>query len=86
MLVYGVFREESSIPYNNWMAYCVKIGHKPKSKKEFSEIFNEIVGSTPSPTRNKDGDAVRMYTGFRFKTDEEIAKEEQPHLILMSDL
>lgn len=76
MLVYGVFREEASIPYNNWMAYCVKIGHKPKSKKEFSEIFNEIVGSTPSPTRNKDGDAIRSYTGFRFKTDEEIAKEE----------
>lgn len=85
-IVYGAFRTEASEPFNKWMAYCIKIGHKPKTKREFSAIFNEIVGSTPSPTRNEKGESERMYAGFRFKTDDELAKEETTPFSNMSDL
>ncbi len=74
------YRTESSEPFNKWMSYCIKKGFKAKDKKQFSSIFNEIVGNTPSVTRI-DGVECRAYTGFRIKTDEEIADEETIPLI-----
>lgn len=69
------FRTESSEPYNKWMNYCIQNNFKPKDKKQFSKIFNEIIGNTPTRTRI-DNVECNAYTGFRIKTDEEIADSE----------
>lgn len=69
------YRIESNEPFNKWMSYCIHHDFKPKTKKHFSEIFDEIVGNTPSKTRI-DNNECYAYTGFRIKTDEEVAEEE----------
>lgn len=69
------YRVESNEPFNKWMSHCIQKGFKSKDKKQFSRIFDEIIGNTPSRTRI-DGNECYAYSGFRIKTDEEVAKEE----------
>ena len=69
------YRIETSEPFNKWMSYCILHDFKPKTKKHFSDIFDEIVGNTPTKTRI-DGNECYAYAGFRIKTDEEVAKEQ----------
>ena len=69
------YRVEQSEPFNKWMSYCIHNDFKPKTKKHFSAIFDEIIGNTPTKTRI-DNNECYAYTGFRIKTDEEVAKEE----------
>jgi len=82
MVVHEVsYRLDSNDPYNAWQTYCIRNNYKPKSKREFKEVFDELVGNTPTKTRKKtpDGESVEIYayTGIRLKSDEEIAQEEQ---------
>jgi len=69
------YRTESNEPFNKWMSYCIHHDFKPKTKKHFSAIFDEIIGNTPSKTRI-DNNECYAYTGFRIKTEQEIASEE----------
>ena len=69
------YRTEQSEPFNKWMSYCIHHDFKARTKKHFSDIFEEIVGNTPTKTRI-DGNECYAYSGFRIKTDEEIADEE----------
>lgn len=69
------YRIEQSEPFNKWMSYCIQHDFKPRTKKHFSAIFDEIVGNTPTKTRI-DNNECYAYSGFRIKTDEEIADEE----------
>lgn len=71
----GVFRTESSEPYNKWIGYAITKGYKSRDKKQFKAIFEELIGNTPTKTR-KDDIEIYAYTGFRIKSDEEIAEEE----------
>ena len=68
-------RVESNQPYNRWLSFCIKKGWQSKNKKEFSKVFDEIVGTTPTKTRI---DEVQCYAylGFRIKEDKELANEE----------
>jgi phage/plasmid-associated DNA primase len=76
------YRLDSNDPFNKWSEYCITNNYHAKSKKEFKEIFDELVGNTPTKTRKKlDGSEesveIYAYTGIRLKTDEEIQEEEQ---------
>ena len=68
-------RTEASEPWDKWLGFALKKGYQAKDKKKFREIFDELVGSTATKTRIDDM-SVYAYTGFRIKTDEEVAKEE----------
>ena len=68
-------KTEASEPYNKWMSHCIQNGFKPKDKKQFYGIFDEIAGVTPTKTRIDD-EQCRAYIGFRIKSDEEIAKSQ----------
>ena len=74
------FKTENAEPYNKWMSHCIQMGFKPKDKKQFNSIFNEIVGVTPANMRI-DGQVTYGYSGFRIKSQEEVGKEEQTQLI-----
>ena len=69
------FKTEYSELYNRWMSHCQKNNFKPKDKKRFSQIFNEIVGKSPTSSRI-DGDNWYGYSGFRLKSEKEVADEE----------
>jgi len=76
------YRLDGNDPYNKWAEYCNSHHFKPKSKKEFKEIFDELVGNIPTKTRKLlEGTAesveIYAYTGIRLKTSEEIKHEEQ---------
>jgi phage/plasmid-associated DNA primase len=69
------YRTEQSEPFNKWMSYCIHHDFKARTKKHFSDIFEEIIGNTPTKTRI-DGNECYAYSGFRIRTDEEVASEE----------
>lgn len=78
-------RLDSADPFNKWTEYCNLHHYKTKTRKEFKEIFDELVGNIPTKTRKiVEGTAesveVYAYTGIRLKTDEEITFEEQNKL------
>ena len=75
----GEFRTETSEPFNKWMNYCISKNFKAKDKKQFSKIFDEIVGNTPTKTRIDQVECY-AYTGFRIKRDDEVTKEETINL------
>ena len=62
--------------FNDWMNYAHREGFKPKDKKRFTKIFDEIIGNSPTKTRI-DNNEVYAYTGFRMKTPEEIKEDEK---------
>ena len=78
-------RLDSADPFNKWSEYCNTHNYKTKTRKEFKEIFDELVGNIPTKTRKMvEGTAesveVYAYTGIRIKTNEEILFEEQKTL------
>jgi len=68
-------RVEHNEVFNKWLGFCAEKKYRAKDKKSFVKVFDEIVQSTPTKTR-RDGIEVYSYSGFRLKTDEELAKEE----------
>jgi phage/plasmid-associated DNA primase len=78
----ATYRLDANDPYNKWSEYCIKNNFKSKTKKEFKDIFDELVGNIPTKTRkSQPGDSetveIYAYTGFRLKNEYEIEKEEQ---------
>lgn len=72
-------RTESGDPFNKWSSHAHENSFKPKDKKKFKPIFEEIVGNVPTKTRIN-GIECYAYSGFRIKTDDEIKQEEQTSL------
>lgn len=79
------YRLDSNDPFNKWSEFCNDNGYKPKSKKLFKEIFDELVGNIPTKTRKKINDSeekieIYAYTGIRIKTQEEYDNDKQTEL------
>jgi len=79
------YRLDSNDPFNKWSEFCNDNGYKPKSKKLFKEVFDELVGNIPTKTRvstggNDDRIEIYAYTGIRIKTAEEFESEDQTHI------
>lgn len=78
-------RTESGDPFNLWSKYAHQNNFKPRDKKKFKEIFEEIVGNVPTKTRIN-GIECYAYSGFRVKTEDEVRKEEQTKLTTESSI
>jgi len=66
---------EQNEPWDRWLSYALKNNFKSKDRRKFKEIFEELIGNTPTRTRI---DSVQCYAyhGLRVKTEDEIAIEE----------
>jgi len=79
------YRLDSNDPFNKWSEFCNDNGYKPKSKKQFKEIFDELIGNIPTKTRVSTGGSddkieIYAYTGIRIKTAEEFESEDQTQI------
>ncbi len=76
----GDFRVEPVEIWNRWLSFTNLNDYKAKDKKKFKEIFDEIVGNSPTKT-SKVSDGQRSefyaYSGFRLLRDEEINEKSQ---------
>lgn len=75
----GENKEDTVDVWNAWMSFTRRKNYHAKNKKKFHEIFDEIVGESPSKTRigsGEDSKQVYAYHGFRLLRDEEVAKNE----------
>jgi len=76
----GDFRVEPVEIWNRWLSFTNLHDYKAKDKKKFKEIFDEIVGNSPTKT-SKVSDGQRSefyaYSGFRLLRDEEINENNQ---------
>lgn len=76
-------REDKNDVWNAWIAFANRKDYSIKDKKKFYEIFDEVVGFTPTKTRlgtGEDSRQVYAYSGFRLLREEEIAKKETINL------
>ena len=67
-------RLEHNEPWNKWLSYAFEKEFKPKNRRKFTEIFNEIVGNIPSVTRSN-GLEMRAYSGIRLRTEDEVKEQ-----------
>ena len=73
------FRVDQVEVWNRWLSFSNMKNYPAKDKKKFHQIFDEIIGNSPSKTRLGTGDNSRQvyaYSGFRLLRDEEIAQRE----------
>ena len=73
------FRVDQVEVWNRWLSYAKQKDYPSKDKKKFHQIFDEIVGNSPSKTRLGTGDDSRQvyaYSGFRLLREEEIADKQ----------
>ena len=69
-------RVQSGDPFNEWLNYCHLNNIKPKDKKRFTKIFDELIGNSATRT-TFNGEQMYAYSGFRMKTPEELKEDEQ---------
>ena len=67
------YRVDTVEVWNRWLTFANRKGYKAKDKKKFHQIFDEIVGNSPTKTRIEDNQ-VWAFSGFRLLTDEELEK------------
>lgn len=75
----GAHREDQNDVWNAWISFANKKNYPLKDKKKFHEIFDEVVGNTPTKTRigtGEDSRQVWAYAGFRILEEKEIASRE----------
>lgn len=71
----GDFRVDTNEVWNKWLKFTNLMGYKSKDKKKFHEIFDELVGNTPTKTRighGEDAKQVWAFHGFRLLQDHEV--------------
>ena len=71
----AAYKTEQAEPWNKWLSYAIQKDIPAKDKRQFKQIFDELIGNTPTKTRVDDVQCY-AYHGFRIKSDEEVAGKE----------